>query len=94
MKANGEVWLKIILRKLMIFNTYPMIMMNKISNHLEIQNNQQKNQNKHNLVISPSSQKKKKQKLDLDQWLETGLSVPEKIYIPTNIIRQNDLKTK
>ena len=48
-----------------------------------------KNHNKHNLVIISSAlNKKKKQKLNSDQWLETGVLIPEKIYVPTNIIRK------
>ena len=69
--------------------------MNQISNHLEIQKNQQKNQNKHNLLIIYSSlNNEKKKKLTFYHWSETGVSVPEEIYVPTNIIVKNDFKAK
>ena len=37
---------------------------------------------------------KKTQKLTLYQWLETGVFVPEEIYVPANVIRKVGLKTK
>ena len=38
--------------------------------------------------------KKNKQKLNLYQWLKTGVLVPEEIYVPTNSIKKDYLKTK
>ena len=79
----------------MKLKTYLMMMMNQNNKHQKIPKNQIKNQNKHDLVIGLSDiKKKKKQKLNLDQWLEIGFLVPEEIYVPTNRIRKDFLTTK